>query len=175
MEQRSVIRVPRRTRNTRFANALWAVVPPLGAAAGALVLLAGYTATGAAGEPPPGIRVVDARVVAVPAGSGATRAYFEIRNTGPSKDSLLYADSPDLGVSILRRTVIRGGAERTYSVRSVEVPAGGTLRMAPGGVLVGILDPPVLKPGRRVPYVLWFERSGKVTVRATVVGAAPAR
>ncbi|MGQ4384779.1 copper chaperone PCu(A)C [Streptomyces sp. SAS_270] len=167
--------MPRRTRNTRLADVLWAVVPPLGASVGALALLAGYAANGAAGEPPPRIRVVDARVIAAPAGSGATRAYFEIRNTGPSKDTLLYADSPELGISILRRTVSRNGSELTDSVRAVEVPAGGTVRMTPGGLMVGILDPPVLKAGQQVPYLLWFKQSGKVAVRATVVEAVPVR
>ncbi|WP_239148928.1 copper chaperone PCu(A)C [Streptomyces sp. SID12501] len=104
MEQRNLMRVVRRIRNTRFANPLWAIAPPLVASAGAPALLVGYTAAGAAGHPPPRIAVVDARILAVPAGAGATRAYFEIRNTGSSKDTLLYADSPELGISMLRRT-----------------------------------------------------------------------
>ncbi|MFJ8108245.1 copper chaperone PCu(A)C [Streptomyces sp. NPDC096132] len=162
------MRVPRRKPNTRFANVLWAVVPPLGASVGALALLAGYTATGAAGDPPPDIRVVAARVLAAPSGSGSTRAYFAIRNTGPTRDTLLYADSPELGISMLRRTVNRGGAEDTETVGAVDVPAGGTVRMAPGGLGVVILDPPVLKAGQKVSYDLWFQQSGKVAVRATV-------
>ncbi|MFI5674312.1 copper chaperone PCu(A)C [Streptomyces cellulosae] len=175
MEPRSLPRarrVPRRTRNAPLTNVLWAVAPPLGASLGALALLVAYTATGAAGDPPPAIRVVDARIVAATSGSGSASAYFEIRNTGPSKDTLLYADSPALGISMLRRTVPRKGTERTDRVRAVDVPAGGTVRMTPGALEVAILDPPVLKAGQKVPYLLWFRRSGKVVVRATVVGAA---
>ncbi|MGW1364982.1 copper chaperone PCu(A)C [Streptomyces chartreusis] len=137
-----------------------------------MALLVAYTATGAAGDPPPRIRVVDALIVAASAGSGSTRAYFEIRNTGPSKDTLLYADSPELGVSMLRRTVGRDGTEIADPVRALDVPAGGTVRMAPGGVGVVILDPPALTVGQEVPYFLWFEQSGMVSVRATVAGAA---
>ncbi|WP_329214136.1 copper chaperone PCu(A)C [Streptomyces sp. NBC_01485] len=176
MEPRSLPRVLRRTRNAPFTNVLWAVAPPLGASFGALALLVAYTATGAAGDPPPRIRVVDARIVAAASdpgsGSGSATAYFEIRNTGPSKDTLLYADSPALGISMLRRTVSLNGSERTDRVGAVDVPAGGTVRMTPGGLEVAILDPPVLKAGQKVPYLLWFQESGKVSVRATVAEAA---
>ncbi|MFK0019710.1 copper chaperone PCu(A)C [Streptomyces sp. NPDC090798] len=168
MEPRSLMRVMRPTRNTPFADVLRAVAPPLGASCGALALLLAYTATGAAGDPPPRITVVDAHIIAVPAGSVSTAAYFEIRNTGPAKDTLLFADSPKLGVSVLRRTVRRTGTGRTDPVWAVDVPAGGTVRMAPGGLGVVILDPPVLKAGQKVPYLLWFRRNGKVTVRTTV-------
>ncbi|MFE4818442.1 copper chaperone PCu(A)C [Streptomyces sp. NPDC056704] len=168
MDPRSLMRVMRPTRNTPFANFLRAVAPPLGASCGALALLVTYTAPGAAGDPPPRITVVDARIMAAPAGSGSTAAYFEIRNTGRSKDTLLFADSPELGVSILRRTARRTGTGRTDPVWAVDVPAGGTVRMAPGGLGVVILDPPVLRAGQKVTYLLWFLQSGKVAVRASV-------
>ncbi|MFS8198115.1 copper chaperone PCu(A)C [Streptomyces sp. CWNU-52B] len=149
-------------------RALRSVAAPVGASCAALVLLTAYTSTGAAGDAPPRITVGSARVVAVPAGSGSTAAYFEIRNTGPSKDTLLYADSTELGISVLRRTVRRTGTGRTDPVWAVEVPAGGTVRMAPGGLGVVILDPPELRAGQTLPYTLWFRESGRVVVRATV-------
>ncbi|MFD3373833.1 MULTISPECIES: copper chaperone PCu(A)C [unclassified Streptomyces] len=155
-----------------MANALRAVAAPVAASCGALALLVAYTATGAAGDPPPRITVVDARVIAVPAGSDSTAAYFEVRNTGSTKDTLLYADSTELGISVLRRTVRRTGTGRTDPVWAVDVPAGGTVRMAPGGLGVVILDPPVLKAGQTVPYTLWFRQSGRVVVRATVTEGA---
>ncbi|MEV0222439.1 copper chaperone PCu(A)C [Streptomyces sp. NPDC050704] len=154
-----------------MGNVLRAVAAPLGASCGALALLVAYTSTGAAGEAPPRITVVDARIIAAPAGSGSTTAYFEVRNAGPSKDTLLYADSTELGVSQLRRTVRRTGTGRTGRtdpVWAVDVPAGGTVRMAPGGLGVVILDPPELTTGQTLPYSLWFRQSGRVAVRATV-------
>lgn len=162
------MRVMRRKRNSPLGNVLRAVAAPLGASCGALALLVAYTATGAAGEAPPRITIVDARIVAAPAGSDSTAAYFEVRNTGSSKDTLLYADSTELGLSILRRTVRRTGTGRTDPVWTVDVPAGGTVRMAPGGLGVVILDPPELKAGQTLPYTLWFRQSGRVVVRATV-------
>ena len=162
------MRVMRRKPNSPLGNVLRAVAAPLGASCGALALLVAYTATGAAGEAPPRITVVDARIIAAPAGSDATAAYFEVRNAGSSKDTLLYADSTELGLSMLRRTVRRTGTGRTDPVWAVDVPAGGTVRMAPGGLGVVILDPPELKAGQTLPYTLWFRQSGRVVVRATV-------
>ncbi len=161
------MRVMRRKRNTPLGNVLRTVAAPLGASCGALALLMAYTATGAAGEAPPRITVVDARIIAAPAGSNSTTAYFEVRNAGPSKDTLLYADSPELGVSMLRRTMRRTGTGRTDPVGAVDVPAGGTVRIG-AGLRVVILDPPELKPGQTLPYTLWFRQSGGIAVRATV-------
>jgi hypothetical protein len=158
----------RRTlRNSPTLGALRAVAPPLGACCAALALLAGYTATGAAGDPPPRIEIVDARIIA-PMGATSTAAYFEIRNTGASADTLQYADSPELGVSVIRRTVRRTGTGRTEPAWAVNVPPGGTIRMTPGGLGVVILDPPALKPGQSVRYNLWFRKSGRVGVQAPV-------
>jgi copper(I)-binding protein len=140
------------------------------ASCGAPALLVAYTATGAAGDAPPRITVGSPRVLAVPAGSGSTAAYCEIRNTGSSKDTLLYADSTELGISVLRRTVRRTGTGRTEPVRAVDVPAGGTVRVAPGGLGVVILDPPEPRADRTLPYTLWFRESGRVVVRVTVTG-----
>ncbi|SOE79700.1 Protein of unknown function [Streptomyces sp. OV198] len=77
-------------------------------------------------------------------------------------------ETPELGVSILRRTARRTGTGRTDPVWAVDVPAGGTVRMAPGGLGVVILDPPALRAGQKVTYLLWFRQSGKVAVRASV-------
>jgi len=168
MEPRSQPRPRRRNWTTPVKDVLRSASAPLGASCGALLLLTAYTATGAAGDAPPRIVVDSARVVAVPAGSDSTAAYFEFRNAGSSQDTLLYADSTELGISVLRRTVRRTGPRRTDPVWAVDVPAGGSVRMAPGGLGVVILDPPELRAGQTLPYTLWFRKTGRVVVRATV-------
>ncbi|MFF1300366.1 MULTISPECIES: copper chaperone PCu(A)C [unclassified Streptomyces] len=168
MQPRSLMRVMRRKRNSSLGNVLRPVAAPLGASCGALGLLVAYTATGAAGEAPPRITVVDARIIAAAPDSDSTAACFEVRNAGSSKDTLRYADSTELGVSVLRRAVRRTGTGRTDPVWAVDVPAGGTVRMAPGGLGVVILDPPELRAGQTLPYTMWFRQSGRVVVRATV-------
>ena len=53
---------------------------------------------------------------------------------------------------------------------SVPVPAGETIKLAPGGyhgMLMGLTAP--LKEGERYPVTLTFERAGEVTVDVEVV------
>ncbi|MDX3241329.1 copper chaperone PCu(A)C [Streptomyces sp. ME18-1-4] len=165
MESRSLIRVLRRRGTTSFADVLWAAVPSLGASMGAPALLVAYAATGAAGDPPPGIRVVDARVIAASASSGSTVAYFEIRGLRPVQGHAAVRGLAGAG----RQHAAPGRRSRACGRRgAVGVPAGGTVRMAPGGLGVVILDPPVLTVGRTVAYTLWFRESGRVAVRAKV-------
>ncbi|MFF8732434.1 copper chaperone PCu(A)C [Streptomyces sp. NPDC015171] len=159
------------TWNTRriaasFRRPAGPVLAPLAACAGALALLVVYAESGAAGGAPPRISVVDARLVAPP-GAASAIAYFEIRNGGAAGDTLLHADSPAAGISMIRTT----GPGRTERVRSVRVPAGGRVRMAPGGLGVVILDPPALAPGAVVDYNLWFRYAGRVSVRTPVVAS----
>lgn len=143
------------------------LLAPLSACAGALALLVAYTSTGAAGDPPPRITVVNARLIA-PGNATSTAAYFEIRNSGSSGDTLLYADSPEVGLSVIRRTVRKTGTRRTEPVWAVPVPPGDSVRMTPSGLGVVILDPPPLTPGTVIRYNLWFRYTGKVTVRTPV-------
>lgn len=48
----------------------------------------------------------------------------------------------------------------------VNIPAHSTLRMKWGGIHVAVLDPPMLKPGERVSFNLWFTGRGRVGAEA---------
>lgn len=154
---------PRRRTREAVARGARAALVPVGGCALALALLAGYTATGAAGEPAPQIQVSGGRIVQSPERGAA--AYFEIRNTGDRGDTLVFADSPQLGVSMLREPDRRKpGAIRRAT--KVTIPAHSTLRMKRGGIHVAVLDPPMLKPGERVSFNLWFSGRGRVGAEA---------
>ncbi|AGP53302.1 copper chaperone PCu(A)C [Streptomyces rapamycinicus] len=146
-----------------MARGARATLIPVGGCALALALLTGYTATGAAGEPAPEIRVSGGRIVQ---SNGQTAAaYFEIRNVGDRDDTLVFADSPELGVSMLReRDRKRPGTARR--AKTVTIAAHSTLRMSRGGVHVALLDPPPLKPGQRISFNLWFTDRGRVGAEA---------
>ncbi|MGW2331451.1 copper chaperone PCu(A)C [Streptomyces sp. NPDC001700] len=149
-----------------LARGARAALIPAGACAVALALLTAYTATGAAGEPVPKIRV-NVGWILQPAGQPAA-AFFEIRNTGNIDDTLVFADSPALGVSMLRKPDRKqpGTAQRA---RRVAVPAKSTVRMAEGGIHIAVLDPPALRPLARVPFNLWFEGRGRVKAVAVLM------
>jgi copper(I)-binding protein len=58
---------------------------------------------------------------------------------------------------------------KMWLVDAVDVPAGGTVALAPHGahiMLVGLKAP--LKAGQTFPLTLTFEKSGTVTVEVTV-------
>ncbi|GAA2338403.1 copper chaperone PCu(A)C [Streptomyces violaceusniger] len=129
---------PRRRLREAMARGARATLIPVGGCALALALLSGYTATGAAGEPAPKIRISGGRIV--PSNGQTAAAYFEIRNVGDRDDTLVFADSPELGVSMLReRDRKRPGTVRR--AKAVTVPAHSTLRMSREGIHVALLAP----------------------------------
>ncbi|MFH8367181.1 copper chaperone PCu(A)C [Streptomyces sp. NPDC018031] len=140
-------------------------------AAGALTLagLVLWTASGAAGSPADPV-VTRARVL-LPANPDTTAAFFDVRNRGGADDVLLEVTSPDTGRTMLSRVEVRDGAGTMRMVPSVSLPAGATLRMSTAGVDVMIDDPPAVRVGDRVPFVLRFRDSGRVRVDALVVRA----
>lgn len=145
---------------------------PTGACAAVLLLLSAYTASGAAGDPPENISVSAGRIFQRTS-AASTTAFFSIRNTGGTKDTLESVSSPDLGVTVLSRTVTEDGESRTKSIGPVTVPAGGSLRMDPSTVKVTVLDPPTLELGKKVRFDLWFRNSGRVEATAVTVLPGP--
>lgn len=64
------------------------------------------------------------------------------------------------------------GVMRMRAVESIEIPAGGTVTLGPGGLhlmLVGLTAP--LAEGDRVPVTLVFEAAGEVPLELLVAGA----
>ena len=79
------------------------------------------------------IRVLTARI---PAGG-----YFTLRNDGGRPLVLTGASSPACGMLMLHESSDAGGLESMRDVAGVVVPAGGTLRFAPGGYHLMCMDP----------------------------------
>lgn len=107
------------------------------------------------------------------AGQGATGAGFmAVSNRGAAADRLLSAASP-AARSMEMHTMIRDGdAMRMRPVDAIEIPAGQTVALRPGGLhlmLVGLSRP--LREGEAVPVTLRFERAGEVQVTMSVQAA----
>lgn len=59
--------------------------------------------------------------------------YVEIRNDGKAEDRLVGIETPVAGMPMLHQTVIQDGLATMPHVEAVDVPAGETVSLSPGG------------------------------------------
>jgi len=96
--------------------------------------------------------------------------YVEITNSGDSDDALIGITTPAAGMPMLHETIITEGVASMAHVKSVPVPAGQTVRLAPGGyhgMLMGLTT--ALKEGENFPVTLTFQAAGAVTIDVEVL------
>ncbi|MBW4710469.1 copper chaperone PCu(A)C [Roseobacter sp. YSTF-M11] len=91
--------------------------------------------------------------------------YLTITNTGTSDDRLI-AVRADFPKVMLHTTEEKDGVARMMHVDGIDVPAGGTVALKPGGLHVMFMglngDP--FEVGEEVPATLVFEKAGEVEV-----------
>ncbi|MGH8379674.1 copper chaperone PCu(A)C [Pseudomonas sp.] len=103
-------------------------------------------------------------------------AYFVVHNNGTSADTLLSVDSPISGDAQLHEHMHKDGLMKMQQVQSVEVPAGGELKFAPGAYHVMLMQPKdrsLLTDGKHFPLTLHFKNAGDITVEVAVQKQAP--
>lgn len=94
--------------------------------------------------------------------------FVSIRNQG-EKDYLEAAHADIAEAAELHTHVHENGLMRMRQVERIEVPAGGTLELAPGSfhiMLIGLREP--LREGMHFPVRLEFAASGNVELQAEV-------
>ncbi len=99
-----------------------------------------------------------------PTGAG----YMRLANGGAA-DRLLSASTSVSGAVELHRMTMDGGTMRMRRIDALELPAGQTVNLEPGGLhmmFVGLKAP--LKAGQSFPLTLRFERAGEVVVQVQV-------
>ena len=99
-------------------------------------------------------------------------AYLTI--VSPTADRLTVASSPVAKKAELHTMSMEGGVMRTRPLAAMEIPAGQTVTLSPGGMhimLLGLTRP--LREGESFPLTLWFEHAGprQVTVAIEKAGA----
>jgi len=123
-------------------------------------------ACGAAGSP--AITASDARIPQPAGPNGA--AYLTLANDGDGDDRLIAVDTDAASDVELHESTLEGGVMSMRPVDGIDVPAGGQVRLEPGGLHVMLLDvDPDLEVGDTVPLTLTFDASGEQTVEAEVV------
>lgn len=99
-----------------------------------------------------------------------TAAYLSITNPGGSAEGLLSASSPGAAmVEIHETSMASDGTMGMHPIARLDVPAGGSVALAPGGfhlMISGLKTE--LRPGDRLELDLVFDRAGKVVVQAEV-------
>lgn len=109
-------------------------------------------------------------------------AYLTVTNNGTAADRIVAAESPVAGrVELHTHEVDAAGVMRMRQVEAIELPAGETVGLRPGGLhvmLIGLADR--LVEGETFPLTLVLEQAGEVDLEVTVeavtygVGDAPA-
>lgn len=100
-------------------------------------------------------------------GNGAV--YVKVSNHGPSPDAIVSATSDAAETVELHEVVNDAGVMRMRPVPRIEVPAGATVELKPGGyhiMLLGLRGD--LKPGATVKVTVALEKAGPMTVEAPV-------
>jgi len=119
--------------------------------------------------PRPEIQVEEAWVRAVVGPDVNTAAYMTLRNAGNAPDRLTGARSEIARMIGLHRTTIdEDGLARMGEVDGLDLPAGGTAQLEPGGFHVMLMGVGSLVEGDTVEITLLLETAGPLDIVAEV-------
>jgi len=111
---------------------------------------------------------------ATPPGAKIGVGFLQLRNAGASPVRVVGASSPVARRVEMHVTTREGDVMRMRQVESLEIPAGGTFELKPGGAHLMLVDlrRPLAK-GERVPLTLELEKGGalQVELRVAELGA----
>ena len=117
-------------------------------------------------------KISDAWIRALPSGLPAG-GYFTLHNGGAKALTLTGASSAACGMLMLHKSDNTGGMMHMEDVTKVDVPAGGTVKFAPGGYHLMCMDPaPSIKPGGKVNVTLSFSDGSSVGAAFAVRSAS---
>jgi copper(I)-binding protein len=167
---------PRRTQRTHLTHRVLLALASI-----ALLAACASAADSPSVSPSAGIRVGEAWARSSSAMASAAAAYATITNAGTAADALVGASSPAAATVEVHETVAVGSPAASSGTMSggtmmgmqpvarVEIPAGGSLQLKPGGyhvMLIGLVWD--LAVGDTIDLTLVFEKAGPITVKAEV-------
>ena len=95
----------------------------------------------------------------------AGAAFMIITNSGAIDDRLIAASTPAAKKTELHTHLMEEGVMKMRQVKHIDVAAGGTTELKPGGLHVMMFKlTDVFKKGENYPLTLTFEKAGQVTV-----------
>jgi len=112
---------------------------------------------------------------ATPKGSDVGAGYFIVHNNGSAPDTLTGGTADFASVEIHEMTKENGVMKMAELKNGLNIPAHGTIRLAPGGyhVMFTHLTKPLVK-GEKVTATFTFEHGGPVAVQFPVEGVGAA-
>jgi len=117
----------------------------------------------------PQIKISDAWGRPSPLKDGNAAVYMLIRNTGGEDDRLISASSEAAEFVELHDMTMENDVMKMFQVKSLELPAGGSLELKPGGKhLMFINLSEMFEVGQKVRLVLEFEKVGMINVEAEI-------
>ncbi len=117
------------------------------------------------------IEVLDAWARSTADGQSVAGAFMTIRNTGEAADRLLSASSDAAGFVEVHEMKMEAGVMNMAEVAGgLEVPAGASLALKPGGYHIMLIDlNQPLAQGQVITITLEFEQAGAMVVPVQVV------
>lgn len=113
--------------------------------------------------------VEEAQVRAVPPVSTTTAAFMLLRNPGEQDLAVLDAFSPAAENTELHNHVEEDGVMQMRRVQAINVPAGGSVELAPGGLHLMLIDlVETLEEGDQVELTLELDNAERVSFEAPV-------
>lgn len=115
------------------------------------------------------VGVADPYARAVPPGQPNSAAFMTLTNASAQPRALVSAASPAAKTVELHTHVKEDGMMRMRKVERIEIPAGETVTLAPGGLhvmLIGLNE--ALSPGQKVELTLSFDDGSEAKVQAPV-------
>ncbi|MEL7673275.1 MAG: copper chaperone PCu(A)C [Chloroflexota bacterium] len=117
------------------------------------------------------VTVTEAWVRATPGDSAGqmTGAFLTLHNAGPQAERLVQARAEGAGAVELHETTMRDDVMQMAPVEGVDLPAGESVTLAPGGLHLMLLDlASPLAPGGTVALTLVFASGLELEVEAEV-------
>jgi len=106
---------------------------------------------------------------ATPPGATVGAGYLVIRNTGKSADRLVGAATPAAAMVQVHEIRMADGEMQMREVDDLEIPAGGSVHLEPGGLHLMLMDLVApLVTGTTVPVTLEFAGAGRIPVKLPV-------
>ncbi|SEL07004.1 copper chaperone PCu(A)C [Halomonas daqiaonensis] len=120
------------------------------------------------------LTIDQAQVRAVPPGSPTTVAFMNLTNPGEMDLALLGGSSPLAGNLELHNHVMVDGVMQMRQVEAIPVPAGETVRLAPGGWHMMLFElARIPREGEHVELTLTLDNGETLSVEAPVRRVQP--